>query len=190
MKRALILLVASVLALAPSVALAAPNTGTGDINGVDGDLTNSSVFNLSAVTLGLIKTAFLSDGTELGDGDSVPSGTTVHFLIYVNNSTAVPVDDVTIQDTLNAAFTYTATSIRVDNSESCALAVCDNTEEGDIFTAVLAQTPLSDTPGNDVGSYDTPTTTVDVGDGNEITNAQVDILANRVYAVLVTVTVV
>ena len=63
-------------------------------------------------------------------------------------------------------------------------------EEGDIFTAVLGQTPLSDTPGNDVGSYDTPTTTVDVGDGNETSNAQVDILANRVYAVLVTVTVV
>jgi hypothetical protein len=188
MKKGLLLLLLAALALVPAAALAAPNTGTGDIAGVDDDLADSNTFNLNATTLALVKTAFLTGGTELADGDSVPSGTTVHFLVYINNSTAVAVDDITIQDVLDPAFTYTAGTIRVDNTQSCAAAVCTNPEEAAVFAAVSGAAALTDAAGDDVGSFD-GSDTIDVGNGNEGTNAQADIAANAVYAVLITVTV-
>ena len=43
-------------------------------------------------------------------------------------------------------------------------------------------------PGDDVASYD-GTDTIDIGNGNEVTNAQADVAASSVYAMLVTVTV-
>lgn len=175
------------LLLVPSLALAAPNQGTGDIAGVDSDLTNSNVFNVNSTTLALIKRAF-ANGAALTDGDSVPRGTIVKFMIYIHNPTPIPVTDITIQDVLDSGFTYVANSIKVDNTGTCVGATCLPAEELVIFNTLDLLGNLSDTPGNDVASFDT-VDTIDIGDGNEGTNAQADILGSVVYAVLLSATV-
>jgi uncharacterized repeat protein (TIGR01451 family) len=146
------------------------------------------VFTLNAITLALIKRAFLADGTPLAHNDSVPRGTVVKFMIYVNNDTPVPVTDITIQDQLAAAFAYSSPSIKVDNSITCAGDPCTGIEEGLIYAAVNGTGALLDSPGDDVASFD-GTDTIDIGNGNEATNAQADVAANSAYAMLVTVTV-
>jgi uncharacterized repeat protein (TIGR01451 family) len=172
----------------PSIAMAADNQGTGDVAGVDGDLTDSNVFTLNALTLALIKRAYLADGTPLAHNDSVPRGTVVKFMIFVNNDTPIPVTDITIQDQLDGAFVYSSPSIKVDNTFTCATDPCTGPEELLIFAAIDDNAALLDSPGDDVASYD-GTDTIDVGNGNEGTNAQADVADNSVYAVLMTVTV-
>jgi len=176
------------LVLLPSIAMAADNQGVGDVAGVAGDLTDSNVFTLNALTLALLKRAFLADGTPLAHNDSVPRGTVVKFMIFVNNDTPIPVTDITMQDVLDAAFAYSSPSIKVDNSFTCATDPCTVPEEALIYAAVNGTGALLDTPGDDVASYD-GTDTIDIGNGNEGTNAQADVAANSVYAMLVTVTV-
>jgi len=183
----IVALVAIVFLLAPP-ARAADNTGSGDIAGVDADLSDSNTFSLSTTTLGLIKRAFLaSSGAALASGASLPRGTQVKFMIYINNTTAVPVSDVSVQDVLDAAFLYDLGTIKVDNSvANCAAAACTGIEEAAIFAAVDATAALNDAVGvGDVASY--VGTTIDVGDAAQA-NAQLDILGSRVWAVSFTVT--
>lgn len=166
----------------PATALGADNTGTGDIAGTAGDLTNSNTFTLNAQTLAMVKTAFLSDGTALTSGSNLPKGTLVKFMIYVNNNTPVSASDLSVQDVLDAAFTYQTTSIRVDNTSTCALTVCTGPEEAAIFTNISGNTPLTDGAGDDV--VDENAGTINAGNQNEGTNSQLDILANKVWAIL------
>ncbi len=176
------------LVLMPSIAMAADNQGAGDIAGVAADLTDSNIFTLNPVTLALLKRAFLANGTPLTSGDSIPRGTVVKFMIFVNNDTPVPVSDITIQDVLDPGFSYNSPSIRVDNSFTCVGDPCTVAEEALIYAAVNATGALTDAAGDDVASFN-GTDTIDVGNGNEVINAQADVLANTAYAVLVTVTV-
>lgn len=182
------LVLVAALAAATPLAFAANNTGTGDIAGVDADLADSSAFALSTTTLGLIKRAFLAaDGSPLASGASLPRGTQVKFMIYINNDTAVPVADISVQDALAATFAYQAGTIKVDNtlvsSVVCPGGVC---AEAAIFAAVEATSALSDAVGvGDVASYVAPT----IGVGNQVQgNAQLDLAAGRVWAVVFTVT--
>ena len=78
------------------VAQAADNTGTGDVAGDPAALVDSNVFQLfsTGAALTLVKTAFLtSDGTPLTSGATLPQGTNVDFMIYVNNSASVTITD-------------------------------------------------------------------------------------------------
>lgn len=161
------------LVFAPPGARAADNTATGDIGGVGGDLTDSNTFTLNTTTLALVKTAFRG-GTELASGATVPRGTLVQFMVYVDNPTAFPVVDVNISDVLDPAFVYQPGTIRVDNTAPTG------STNAAIYAAVSAAGTVSD--GNDGDAAGINVTTITAGSGGG--NAQVDIAASAVYAVL------
>ena len=173
------------------VAQAAPNQGTGDVAGVGADLTDSIVFNLSSTGSGLVlvKTAFLTaGGAQLSDNDTVPSGTSVDFMIYINNASSVAINDVSIQDVLDPAFTYQSPSIKIDNSVADCGVSCDTTEEAAIYAAAIATGVLSDAAAaGDAASF--AALTVDAGNSVVGANDQLDVPANKVLALVFTVVV-
>ncbi len=174
-----------------SVAQAATNTALGDIAGAGGDLDDSNTFELLTSTSTLVKAAFLTaSGAPLTSGDRLPAGTSVDFLIYINNETDIDLDDVGIQDTL-VGFTYVATSIRVLNTTAeCALTLCTSgpgSEEEGIYNDVVGETPLSDSAGNDAASF--VAAVVEVGNnGVQTGNATQNAVANTILAVVFTAT--
>jgi uncharacterized repeat protein (TIGR01451 family) len=173
------------------VAQAANNQGIGDVAGVGADLTDSNVFILSSTGSGLVlvKTAFLtSGGAQLNSGDTVPSGTSVDFMIYINNESSVAISDVSIQDVLDPAFTYQSPSIKIDNSVADCGVSCDTTEEAAIYAAAIATGVLSDAAAaGDAASF--AALTVDAGDSVVGANDQLDVPANKVLALVFTVVV-
>ena len=175
------------LILSP-VAQAADNTGIGDVAGVGADLVDSNTFTLTASTPTLFKAAFLtSDNTALTSGDTLPAGTSVDFLIYLNNEADTAIDDVTIQDTL-VGFTYVAGTIRVLNTTGeCALTLCDAGEELGIYNDVRVTAPLTDAVVSPGDSASFVGTTVDVGNSAQA-NDQQNAAANLVLAVVFTAT--
>lgn len=182
-------LVVGVFALS-GTAFAADNTGTGDIGGVGASLADSNTFTLNTRNLNIVKTAFLNDNaTELTSGSSIPAGTQVRFLIYVNNNTPIAVNDVSIQDVLNTTtfnFATGDTSIRVGTTAACAADNCTNVEEAALMVAVAGTGALTDAVDGDVASWD-GTDTVNVGDQNAA-NATLNIPANTAWAVSIYVT--
>jgi uncharacterized repeat protein (TIGR01451 family) len=123
----------------------------------------------------------------------VPQGTSVDFMIFVNNLGSVDINDVSIQDVLNVLFTYQTDSIRVANvalpstSGSCAVAVCTTDEEAEIYAAASVVADNSDI----VDLADTSSfagVTVSAGDEG-IANGRLDVAADRVLAVVFTVQV-
>lgn len=178
------------LILSP-LAQAADNQGTGDVASDPAALVDSNIFQLFSTgsALTLVKTAFLtSTGAELTSGATLPQGTLVDFMIYVNNSGSVVVSDTSIQDVLDPLFLYQAGSIRVDNAvANCAADPCTNLEEAAIYASAIlvgASTDAVDAP--DVASI--TGATIDVGNENAA-NGQQDAAANRVLAVVFTVQV-
>jgi hypothetical protein len=174
------------------VAHAADNTGTGDVAGDTDALVDSNTFQLFSTggALTLVKSAFLTaDQTPLTTGITVPTGTEVDFMIYVNNTSDLTIADVTIDDALNALFAYSAGTVRVNNATTkCALVACTPTEELAIYNAARVVAAGSDAAGaGDSVSY--VGTTVDVGNANQAGNDQQDAAANAVLAVVFTVTV-
>jgi uncharacterized repeat protein (TIGR01451 family) len=169
-------------------AQAATNTGTGDIAGVPGDLTPSNTVTLTSATLALIKRAFLTDGTALTSGASLPKGTLVKFMIYINNNTTVGANDVSVQDALAVGFAYQSGTIKTSNTfANCLAALCTPAEEALIYAAVNTGAAKTDGTPDDVASYTVGTTTIDLGNQNVATNTQLDIAASKVWAVIFTV---
>jgi uncharacterized repeat protein (TIGR01451 family) len=155
--------------------MAADNIGTGDIAGDSDALNSSNTFQLFTTTMSLNKMAFLPNGTRLVSGATLPRGTEVRFMIYIDNTTAVPINDVSIQDVLDPVFAYQAGSMQVDNSAANAAT------PGEIYAAVNAGTAVLDPIGADVASA--IGVTIDVGDQNAA-NGTLNIAANRVWAIL------
>ena len=187
-------LMLGVLLTLGQVAEAAINTGTGDVAGDTAALLDSNDFELlsSGATMTLVKTAFLtSNASQLTSGATLPAGTLVDFMIYVNNSGSVVINDTSIQDILDPLFVYQADTIRVDNSFICAVpAACVPGEEPGIYAAALLVGAGSDAPGvGDTVSFDGPTVTIDIGDEIETANDQQDAAAGTVLAVVFTVQV-
>jgi len=184
-------LMLGVLLTLGSVAQAEDNTGTGDVAGDGAALVDSNIFQLfsSGAALTLYKRAFLtSDGSQLTSGDTLPSGTLVDFMIYVNNSGSIAVNDLSIQDVLDPLFVYQAGTIRVDNTQTCAAAVCVAGEEPAIYAAAAAAGAGTDAvAAGDTVSFD-GTDTIDVGNA-AVANDQLDVAANTVLAVVFTVQV-
>ena len=178
------------LILSP-IAQAADNQGTGDVASDPAALVDSNIFQLftTGAALTLVKTAYLNGtGVELTSGDTLPLGTLVDFMIYVNNSGSVAVLDTSIQDVLDPLFLYQVGSIRVDNAVAdCAADPCTNLEEAAIYASAIAVLPSSDVvDAPDVASI--TALTIDVGDENAL-NGQQDAAANSVLAVVFTVQV-
>jgi hypothetical protein len=191
-KQHLAALMLGVLLTLGSLAQAENNQGFGDVAGINAALGNSNVFVLnSSGALTLVKTAWLTaDGTPIASGSTLPFGTQVDFMIYVNNMSDLQIDDVTIRDTLDALFAYgPVDNIRVDNTEACSVTICTGIEEQAIYdAAVVAGAGTDVASGADTVSYTIGTTTVDVGNANQ-GNLQQDAAANLVLAVVFTVTV-
>ncbi len=174
----LLIVVISVSFLTVSTATAATNQATGSIAGVDADLVNSNIFTLNSDTLALVKTAFLTDGTQLSPGANIPSGTVVGFMIYIDNSTGVPVSDIRVSDPLTG-FTYVSSSIRVDNT------LATGATEAAIWAAVEGNTALLDPVNStDVGGESAGTVSLGLPG-----NLQLDIAAGNVWVVLFEATV-
>ena len=185
-------LMLGVLLTMGSVAQAEDNTGTGDVAGDGAALVDSDVFQLfsSGAALTLYKRAFLtSDGTQLTSGDTLPSGTLVDFMIYVNNSGSIAINDLSIQDVLDPLFVYQAGTIRVDNTQTCAAAVCVPGEEPAIYAAAAAAAAGTDVAAaGDTVSFN-GINTINVGNAVVAANDQQDAAANSVLAVVFTVQV-
>lgn len=172
--------------MSPSISRAATNQGFGDIAGDTTDLSDSNIFNLSTTTLALLKRAFLaSGGSAIADGASLPKGTLVKFLIYINNTTSFVVNDVSLRDTLNGTFSYQAGTLKVNNTTlECAAASCNAGEELTIFNDVDAVAASTD--GVDGDGVSIAGAIIDAGNQN-VGNAQLNIAADRVYALSFTV---
>ncbi len=190
----LALILTLTLTLLPAPAQAATNTGTGDIGG--SALTSGS-FDLNSATLALIKTAFLaSDDSQLTSGNNLPAGTQVKFMIYMNNDTVVQATDVTVQDDLVATFGYSLTSMiahELTGSAAtwCPLGVCDEDairNEAETNGTALGDGDAVTAPIDaDAGSYNTGSSTVDLGDANNSNNAQQDVGTDTVLSLIFTV---
>ena len=163
--------------LIPGSAMAAPNQGTGDIGGIDADLTNSNIFSLSSATMALNKMAFLADGTQLVTGATLPRGTEVRFVIYVDNTTTFPITDVSIQDVLDPAFAYQTGSMKYNN------ALAAGASEALIYTTVnaVAASVATDAISDDVASA--VGVTINAGNQNAA-NSTVNISPSSVWAIL------
>jgi titin len=140
---------------------------------------NTSEFAASAVIpLVLFKQAFLaSDGSIMSNGSTLPRGAVLKFLIYTDNTGSAR-SDVSIQDVLDPAFAYSAVSLKVDNS------VASGSTVGAIYDAVNASSTLTDEIDADVVSI--TGATIDAGN-RYVANGQLDIAANRIWALLFTV---
>ncbi len=170
------------------MAQAADNQGIGDVAGVGADLADSNTFTLLVSTSTLFKAAFLtSDNTALTSGDTLPAGTSVDFLIYVNNDADVAILDVGIRDTL-VGFTYVAGTIHVLNTtvECVTPLACTLAEEKTIYDDARAAGLSSDGINDDNASF--TGTTLEVGDNITVGNTQQDAAANVVLAVVFTAT--
>jgi len=179
---------AAILAMCSfQTALAEPNIGLGDINGDSAALADSNTFQLTSTGTGLelVKTAWMtSDGSPITSGSTVPQGTLVDFMIYVNNPGTVAINDVSIQDVLDGAFVYQLESIRVDNSVDDCGATCDTTEEAAIYAAASVVGNNLDVVDGDTSSF----AGVTIDAGNQVAgNARLDAAANKVLAVVFTV---
>jgi len=166
-----------ILLLAAGPAMAADNQGTGDIGGDSASLNSSNVFSLFTTTMSLNKMAFLANGTQLTSGATLPRGTEVRFVIYIDNPTLFPLSDVSVQDVLDPAFAYQAGSMKVDNT------LASGATQAVIYSTVNAVAgTVSDVIGDDVASA--VGVTIDAGNSVVGTNSQLDIAADSVWAIL------
>ena len=136
------------------------------------------------VGLEISKRAYLADGTPIPDGVTVPRGTRVQFLLYINNSGGA-VSDVSIADALAPSFSYVSGSLKFGNTvAACAGAICTLAEEAAILSATEAGTTATDAIDGDIASFGAST----VNAGNQtVANAQLDIAAAKVWAIVLTV---
>ena len=161
-------------------AFAADNLASGDIAGNAANLGTSNTFTINSTQLSLVKAAFLTDGTPIANNTTVAKGTPVKFLIYMDNTTSVPVDSVNVLDALAAAFVYQPSTIRVSNTVNTGATVAA------IFAAADVAALLTDAVSNaDVAGLIGST----ISAGAVAGNALVTVPASKVWAVLFTVKV-
>ncbi|MCP3994928.1 MAG: DUF11 domain-containing protein [bacterium] len=134
--------------------------------------------------LSIVKRAFQLDGTPIPTGSTVPRGTPIKFLLYINNRGG-SVSDVSMQDVLDSAFLRVPESTKYDNSSpNCAATACTGVEEAAIFAAADSGTSGTDAVDTDVVSF--TGVTLDIGNQNTA-NAQLDIAGGKVWAAVFTV---
>ena len=179
------------LGLLSPAGMAATNIGRGNwgadpqLPDID-NITDSVTLTINSTALPVVKVAFVDDGagTPIASGSSVAAGTMVKFMIYVDNSTAVALSDVRLEDLLDeAAFTYQAGSLKwnaaVTNTGSVLATLFSNTDTGTVLTEVIS--------GADVGSADitqTPSDRITFGAHSAQTNAVLNIPAGKIAAFL------
>ncbi len=142
------------------------------------------VIQFSHRPLSIVKRAFQVDGRPIASGSTMPAGTPVRFMLYINNPD-MTLDDVGIQDVLDPAFAYVPGSARYDNSPiRCASMSCTVSEEAAIFAAADTGVAVTDAADGDLFSAAGPN--LYVGDGVIGGNLQADLAAQRVWALVFT----
>ncbi|PLX97843.1 MAG: hypothetical protein C0623_14310 [Desulfuromonas sp.] len=185
LRSVLLATVTAAIIFGPTSALAADNQATWNVAGAA--QTPSNIVSISSVDvsgLSLVKAAFLtSDNSAISSPATLPIGTSIDFVIYIDNDTGFAVSDVNINDQLNALFAYQlppASTIKVYNltgTGATAQAIYD-----DVRNLGTAQTNAT---GDDFASYDAPTTTISAG--RIAGNTQVDLTVGTVWAMMFTV---
>lgn len=95
----------------PFAVLAATNEATYP-GGGGVALVPSGLLTVNSVQLALVKQARDLSGAVLASGANVTPGQTIYFVLYVDNTTAYPANDIQITDQLDeSAFTYLINSI-------------------------------------------------------------------------------
>lgn len=179
------------LGLLPQASLAATNIGRGnwgaDPQSPDTDnITDSATITINSAAMAVVKLAFVDDatGTLIASGSTVAAGTIVKFMIYVDNSTAVAMNDVRLEDLLNeTAFTYQAGSLKWNtastNTASAQATIFGNTDTGTALTDAIS--------GVDVASADvtqTPNDRITVGAHSAQINGALNIPAGKIASFL------
>jgi len=192
-RSAILALLVGTLILGPSMALAATNTASFGIAASPSINSNTvTLFSVDTTSLQLFKRAFLADGTPIVDSSTLPIGTTVKFMIYVDNFTGSAVSDLNITDTLTVGeFSYVSPSIKMLNTlANCAAAdgTCTPAEEALMFTALDGAGALTDAISTaDPVGYDIPSTTVSAG--RTAGNQQLNIVSGQAWGLLFTTTI-
>jgi uncharacterized repeat protein (TIGR01451 family) len=95
----------------PLAAFSATNTVI-DPGGGSVSLVPSGPVTVNSVQLALVKQARDLSGAVLATGANVTPGQTIYFVLYVDNTTAYPANDIQITDQLDeSAFTYLINSM-------------------------------------------------------------------------------
>ena len=183
-----------VMALAGAVPALAQvtNTGVGYLGASNPNLGDGSI-TLTPQTLSVVKRAFTSTGGAIPDGSTIAVGTTVKFMLYINNKTDSLLSDVSVQDVLAANFLYQAGTIKAITEAACAVLACTPAEESTMYTnangsasCVGSGSPCTDGVNADVASF--AGTTVDIGN-QFAANGQLDVAAQNRLVVLFTTVV-
>jgi len=159
-------------------AKAADNVGTGDIAGDSASLNSSNTFSLFSTTMSLNKMAFLTNnGTQLTSGATLPRGTEVSFVIYIDNTTAFGLSDVSVQDVLDPTFAYQANSMQVVDT------IPTGSSQAVIYSTVnTSGAAVTDVINDDVASA--VGVTINVGNSAVPGNTALDVPASSVWAIL------
>ena len=155
-------------------AQAADNIGTGDIGGDNASLNSSNTFSLFTTTLSLNKVAFLANGSAIANSSVLPRGTEVRFVVYVDNTTTFPLNDVSIQDVLDPVFAYQAGSMQTTVMAAGSLPAV-------IYSNVNAAATVSDAVDGNIASY--ASSTIDVGNQNAA-NSTLDVPGSSLWAIM------
>jgi hypothetical protein len=153
----LLVLLGGAMLCAPAPTHAATNVATGGIGGTNngtlqgGDGTGPAVVTFNVTDLALIKQARDVRGVVLPNGTNVAAGQDLYFVLYVDNPTPYPVDDVQLSDLLNEAqFTYLPNTL-------ATATVPSGSSDAALWAATW--TPLTD----DTGAPDDIASIVDTG---------------------------
>ena len=196
----------AMLVLGPVGVYAAVNQAT-DPGGGGVSLTNSGNVTVNSSTLQLMKQVWDSAGSNClasipadatcnssATSITVPTGTTLKFLVYVKNASDVSLSDVRIQDLLDdsvTGFTYTASSIRrtpndgtapADTATNATIQAAATTAQTDAVGAPDDFASITDSNAN--GKLDKLTVSAVTGQANQ----SLGFLAHKTFAILYTVT--
>lgn len=183
------------IVLGPAFAYAATNSAA-NVAGGSHTLTGSGSVTVNAATLQLVKQVYTTGGTCLASipadaacnssatTTTVPTGTTLKFLIFVKNATDIALTDIRFQDALDVSgtgFTYVAASIK---RTSAATPPNATDTAATIFTNADGGTAQTDALSNaDNAAFVSPNLTVG-GDGSAGANAAVSVAANKAFGIV------
>lgn len=152
-------LLVCLLVVDPLSASAATNSALGGIGGVNngtlsgGDGTGTAQVILNAVDLALVKQVRDLTGRVLPDGADVAAGQEIYFVLYVDNPTSYPVEDLQVTDLLDESqFTYIPNTLE-------ELTVSSGADDATIWAGTWSG--LTDDPG----SPDDVASIIDTGAG-------------------------
>ena len=192
-KRISVLMGASLLSGIFTFSAQAATNAVTDPGGGGVSLTGSGSVTVNSTQLALVKQVYDAGGTCLASSPAdascnssattvtVPAGTALKFLVFVRNSTDVALSDVRFQDVLDetgTGFTYTAASLKYDDSQA------DNATIATLFSGADGGTAQTDALGAPDDFASKVGSTITVGAVSGQANSSVSVGANKTFALL------